>query len=63
MKSINRRDFLETTAFGATAVAGATQAPRTQQPTGPQTSTQSRTPRDPNRRLSVGLIGCGWFGW
>ena len=64
MKPINRRDFLGTTATGAAAIAGVAQTTRKARPAGQAPSPQTRIalPRDPNRRLATGLIGCGWFG-
>jgi len=67
MKFINRRHFLGTASVAAVSTA---LAQRRARPTGqapapaPQTSKPAARPitRDPNRRLGVGLIGCGWWG-
>jgi len=59
MKSINRRDFLG----AATAVsASAAMVQGQSRPPGEQAARVVGGAQDPNRRLGIGLIGCGWWG-
>jgi predicted dehydrogenase len=59
MRPINRRDFLGAAAVGA--VTGTVSGQQRRGATRPTPSGQAR-PKDPNRRLGLGLIGCGWYG-
>ncbi len=59
MKTINRRDFVGVAAAGTTGLLQR----QTRRPTSPRPVTPTRdTPKNPNRRLQLGLIGCGWYG-
>jgi predicted dehydrogenase len=59
MKPINRRDFIGAAAIAASGSAVSAQQRRGTNPPAP--SPQARA-KDPNRRLGIGLIGCGWYG-
>jgi len=61
MKFIDRRHFL-----GATTIAAASSALAQRRPAQRQPATQPAATKpavsNPNRRLGLGLIGCGWWG-
>ncbi|MFB3905615.1 MAG: Gfo/Idh/MocA family protein [Acidobacteriota bacterium] len=61
MKFIDRRHFLGATTIAAASTALAQRRTRPRQPA-PQAAPIRPAASNPNRRLGLGLIGCGWWG-
>jgi len=60
MKFIDRRHFLSATTIATASSVLAQRRPRQSQ--GSPRTAPAKPAGDPNRRLGLGLIGCGWWG-